>query len=500
MNRRDFHRQAARAAALALGSTAFGARASSPPTADPPNRFWAQAFDSVPERHAPLEVAFDRPLPAPLRGTLWRNGPALMRRGDTRYGHWFDGDGMIHALRLRERALVHEARMVGTDKYRAEQAAGRFLRSAFGTAVPGSLPAATPDDINVGNISVLPLGDELLALWEAGSPWRIDPANLETLGRKTWSVESDRLSFSAHPRIDTDGTVWNFGYLTGSGKLALWRLRPDGSLAALRLIDAPNADMVHDFAITDRHLVFVLMPLRIDPQAPRDAAFIDRLRWREGEPSVLMLVDKDTLTVSHRFELPGMAFFHLGNAWREADSVVVQVMGMSSMQSLMDAIRTAMAGQPSQPLASTMIEVRASLREPRARLEATPMVGAEFPSWDPRHTGRPTRHLMGVAAGASLPAGAFGFNAVVRHDRATGRIDRHDLGAGMLADEHLFVPQPGAAEGEGWVLGTAHDRLADRTVLSVYRAQALADGPISQAVLPRRLPPGLHGRFQPARA
>jgi carotenoid cleavage dioxygenase-like enzyme len=30
----------------------------------------------------------------------------------------------------------------------------------------------------------------------------------------------------------------------------------------------------------------------------------------------------------------------------------------------------------------------------------------------------------------------------------------------------------------------------------VYRAQALADGPISQAELPRRLPPGLHGRFQ----
>jgi carotenoid cleavage dioxygenase len=444
-------------------------------------------------------VAFDRPLPEALRGTLWRNGPARMRRSDTRYGHWFDGDGMVHAFRLRGQSLVHEARMIGTDKYRAEQAAGRFLRDGFGTAVPGSLPVASPDQANVGNISVLPLGGELLALWEAGSPWRIDPTSLETIGRKTWSAESDGLSFSAHPRIDTDGTVWNFGYLTGSGKLALWRLRPDGSLAALKLIDTPDADMVHDFAITDRHLVFLLMPLRADPQAARAAPFIDRLRWHDGEPSVLLLVDKATMTVSHRFELPAMAFFHLGNAWRESDSVVLQVMTLGGMQATMQAIRAAMAGQPSQPLGSAMIEVRASLREPRATAQATPLLGAEFPSWDARHTGRPTRHLMGVAAGASLPAGAFGFNAVARFDRASGRVDRFDLGAAMLADEHLFVPQPGGSEGEGWVLGTAHDRRAERTVLSVYRAQALAEGPISQAVLPRRLPPGLHGRFQPER-
>jgi carotenoid cleavage dioxygenase len=492
MNRRDFTRQAA---ALAL-SPASAMASTGATGADSPNRFWAQAFDGTPERHAPLEVAFDRPLPEALRGTLWRNGPARMSRGATRYGHWFDGDGMVHAFRLRGQSLVHEARMVGTDKYRAEQAAGRFLRDGFGTAVPGSLPAASPDEANVGNISVLPLGNELLALWEAGSPWRIDPASLETVGRKTWSAESDGLSFSAHPRIDTDGTVWNFGYLTGSGKLALWRLRPDGSLAAVRLIDAPNADMVHDFAITDSHLVFLLMPLRADPQATRSAPFIDRLRWHDGEPSVMLLVDKATMAVSHRFELPGLAFFHLGNAWRESDSVVLQVMTLGGMQATMQAIRAAMAGQPAQPLGSAMVEVRASLREPRATVQATPLLGAEFPSWDARHTGRPTRHLMGVAAGASLPAGAFGFNAVARFDRASGRVDRFDLGAAMLADEHLFVPQPGGSEGEGWVLGTAHDRRAERTVLSVYRAQALADGPISQAELPRRLPPGLHGRFQ----
>jgi carotenoid cleavage dioxygenase-like enzyme len=66
--------------ALALTMPA-GARAA---TTESPNRFWAQAFEGTPERHAPLEVAFDRPLPEALRGTLWRNRPALMRCGDGR--------------------------------------------------------------------------------------------------------------------------------------------------------------------------------------------------------------------------------------------------------------------------------------------------------------------------------------------------------------------------------------------------------------------------------
>lgn len=496
MNRRDFHHLGAAAAALAL--TPAPASAATPPAGAPANRFWTEAFEGVPEAYPPLRVAFDRPLPPALRGTLFRNGPARMRRGDTRYGHWFDGDGMVHAFRLQGDAVEHQARMVRTDKYREEEVAGRFLRDGFGTAVPGSLPGASADELNPGNISVLPLGGELLALWEAGSPWRIDPDTLETRGRKVWSQASNGLSFSAHPRIDSDGTVWNFGYRPGSGKLALWRLRPDGSLAQLRLIDAPNADMVHDFAITDRHLVFLLMPLRIDPEAPARASFVDRLRWREGEPSVLLLVDKDTLAVTHRRELPGAAFLHLGNAWREADSVVLEVMAFGSMPGFTGSVRAAFAGQPAPSLDSVMLELRASLNGPQVAVVPMPLRDAEFPVWDARRTSQPTRHLMSVTRSASLPAEAFGFNALARFDRSSGQVSRFDLGAGMLADEHLFVARPGGAQGEGWLIGTAHDRHAARTVLSVFDAAALADGPISQAVLPRRLPPGFHGRFQPA--
>ena len=37
-------------------------------------------------------------LPSGLTGVLWRNGPAEHERFGHRYGHWFDGDGMVQAF------------------------------------------------------------------------------------------------------------------------------------------------------------------------------------------------------------------------------------------------------------------------------------------------------------------------------------------------------------------------------------------------------------------
>ena len=197
---------------------------------------WADAFAEVRETYGPTQIRFDHALPDALKGTLYRNGPARMRRGNTEYRHWFDGDGMVHAFKLDGTSLQHQARMIRTDKYVAEEKAGRFVYPAFGTRLADERPVSKADDINVANISVLPVGDELLALWEGGSPWRIDPQTLDTLGRKVWSPETDGVAFSAHPKVDVDGTVWSFGYLAGSGKLVLYKLDPTGALRETRML------------------------------------------------------------------------------------------------------------------------------------------------------------------------------------------------------------------------------------------------------------------------
>lgn len=458
---------------------------------------FAASFRDVPDAFGPTRVTFDRPLPAGCRGTLYRNGPARMQRGDTRYNHWFDGDGMVHAFSLGGDTVTHTARMVDTERSRAEAEAGRFLWSGFGTGFDHAHGVTHPDDINVANISVLPVGDDVLALWEAGSPYRLHAETLETLGRHVFSAETDGLPFSAHPRIDPTGRIWNFGYLSGSGKLVLYDLNADGTLNRTNLIDAPNADMVHDFAITHRHLVFVLQPLHFRSDGNPAKAFADNLHWDADGATHVIVVDKDTLEITQRFELPAFFAFHLGNAWQDDQTLHVEIATAPDFHPLMREIEAATRGQrlPRTHGHSQAAEIRLNLATGTASIDALPTRGVDFPRFDQRHTGHRTEHLFMLGQTASKPDAVYGFNAVSAFHRESARESVFDYGTDTLAEEHLFVPAPGGDAGDGWLVGTSYNWRRYRTTLSVFDASHLSDGPVAQAELPYALPMGLHGQF-----
>lgn len=461
---------------------------------------FSSSFLDVPESRGPTRVQFDRPLPEQLSGTVFRNGPARMQRGATRYRHWFDGDGMVHSFRMHGASLTHRSRMVRTSRYVAEEAAGRFLWDGFGTGFVDARTTRQPDDVNVANISVLPMGDELLALWEAGSAWRIDPLTLETLGRKVFSEDTDGVSFSAHPRVDRDGRIWNFGYMSGSGKLVLYDIAPSGRLQRTALIDAPNADMVHDFAITERFLVFVLMPIEyLDNKPPTGVGFLQRLHWNADAPVIALLVDKSTLAVVHRFELAPFHAFHLGNAWEDGDTVRIEVAQAPAFDALMRHVENATVGAPPGPALAgePALDISLDLRRGRAHSDKLPVTFSDFPRYDLRHSGSRTTRLSLLTRGSSMPREVFGFNTVVSLDRRGEQLQRHEYGEHAIAEEHLFVPAPGGREGQGWLVGTVFDWRAGRTELAVLDAGAVDAGPIARAQLPYSLPLGFHGQFVP---
>jgi len=117
-------------------------------------------------------------VPDGFAGTLYRNGPGRFSRQDWRYRHWFDGDGFLQSWQIGADGVHHRGRFIETDKWQAEEAAGRFIVPALGSVPPQPGGLTGPDDMNVANTSVILLGDELLALWEGGSAWSIDPDTL----------------------------------------------------------------------------------------------------------------------------------------------------------------------------------------------------------------------------------------------------------------------------------------------------------------------------------
>ena len=453
---------------------------------------WTQAYVGVQSDVAPMTMTLHGKLPAALHGAFLRNGPARHTLGGMRYHHWFDGDGLMQRYTLGAQGITHEGRFVRTEKFVADTAAGRPMSSGFGTYVPDAPPPTSPDSLNAANTSVVKHGGELMALWEGGSAYRLDEKTLETRGVKTWSPEFAGVPFSAHPRIEADGTMWNFGVSAMAGRLAIYRVRPDGVLATATALPVPNIAMVHDFAVTQKHLVFLLPPLVFDTSRMKSKmSFLDAHVWKPELGLRVLVLPKDALDRPQWFELPAGFVFHIGNAWEDKAGVIrLDCMRASDAWNATTGLKELMRGRFAIEEFAQLTLIEVDLKAKRARQEVLPQ-RSEFPRIDPRHTGK--RHQQLFAALRLSPGDRPGYDAVMRHDIGRGHTDHYRYGADVMVEEHLFVPRPGSTrEGDGWLVGTALDLAKGRTLFSVFEAQRLADGPVAQAEMPRLMPFGLH--------
>ncbi|WP_083749017.1 carotenoid oxygenase family protein [Pelomonas sp. KK5] len=445
---------------------------------------------------APLRI--EGRLPAGLRGSYFRNGPGLMARGGERYRHWFDGDGFVQALRFDgEGRVSHRGRFVQTAKLKAEAREGRFLVPAFGTAIPPRVPLRNADSMNVANTSVLQQAGRLYALWEGGSAYELDPATLETLGPRAWTPELAGMPFSAHPKQEPDGTSWNFG--TSGKQMVVYRISAAGAVVNSAVFEIPPTAMVHDFAVSQRYLVFLLAPLTLDMAALREgrASMVDAMQWHGDAPTRVLIVDKRDLSRRRILEMPATFVFHFGNAWDEGDVIRLDFVKGEALPLINERLQAIMRGERPETHPSTPRFMRIELAGGgRISIEARDE-SVEFPVVDPRVVAQRYGQVFYPTAIDLGPR--WGFNGLMKLDVETGRRERFAFGADTVVEEHVLVPKPGSSrEGEGWLLGMGYDTRHRRSFASVFDAQHLADGPLARIWLPYTVPYGFHGRFYAA--
>jgi all-trans-8'-apo-beta-carotenal 15,15'-oxygenase len=418
-----------------------------------------------------------------------------MQRGGQRYRHWFDGDGLLQAWRIEDGRISHQARFVRTAKFRAEQEAGRFLLPAFGTAIKPELPVRNADSVNAANTSVLLQGDKLYALWEGGSATELDPRTLETRGVKVWSEELRGMPFSAHPKVEPDGTVWNFG--SAFGRLALYQLSATGRVIKQGVIEERIPSMLHDFAVSQRFLVFLLAPMDMDRAALQAGeSMLGAMRWHADRPTRVLVIEKADFQKRRVFELPAAHVFHFGNAWDDGNTLrldYVQGLPLDEFNATTEGVMK--GGRPARDVSTPRV-LEIDLASSRLRLHER-SEAVEFPVVDPRVVAR--RHSKVWYPTAVDTQGRWGFNGLMQLDIDSGRRERFSFGNDTVVEEHVLVPKPGSSrEGEGWLLGMGYDTRRERSFLSVFDAQALAAGPIARAWLPYWVPYGFHGKFYSA--
>lgn len=446
--------------------------------------------------------------PSELRGTLYRVGPARRELGGVSMTHWFDGDGMVQAFRFDQGRVLHKGVMLATPKLKTEEAAGRLLYSGFAQRLPNAPAVSGPDFVNPANINLLSMAGsgELFALWEGGSALAIDPSTLQAKGFKVWSGQTQGAPFSAHPRVAPDGSVWSFGYMPGSGRLLIYEIGAEGQLRRQHVLAAEQADMVHDFAITERHLVFLLMPMKFDGRLA-EGNLLAGYRWQSEAPLIALLVNKSDFSVQ-RFEVAATGVFHLANAWEQGGCVHIRFVAQRAILSAMHRMHLPKATDLEQH-AQTQLNPRARAQfTPNtqwAHITLTPATGraelqlqgpdaVEFPRVHPARNGLPTQFTTLIARSDQMSPQVSGFDTVMTLHR--DKPSHYRYGDGWIAEEHVYVPAPNdPREGRGWLLGTAYHWPSERSALSVFDAAAVRAGPIAQAMLPYGLPLGLHGQF-----
>lgn len=464
------------------------------------DRPWTAGYASCNEDVLPVQqMALDGSIPDGIRGTFYRNGPARHERGGERYGHRWDGDGMVHAFRFgAEPGVTHHGRFVRTSKYLAEEAAGRFLVSAFGTHVDGTDPVpAEIDSLNVANISVCSMGPDLLALWEAGSAYRLDPLTLETRGVKAWSPELQGRPFSAHPKREPDGTIWNFGANPFADELTVYCIGADGMLKRSVTLQVEGLPALHDFAVTSRHLVFPLPPIVLNQDRLKGGApFAQACEWLPGLGTRVLVVSKADWS-SRLYQLPPTCIFHVANAWEDRSGVIrLQMMAAPDPMSFL-AGWSVMQGHYRHRRGALMTVVEIDPRAEASQTIAREIEG-EFPMVDPAVVGRRNREVLCVARSRGRREDLPGYDELLMFGIEEGVMQRFSYGDDYLVEEHIFVPDSANVSGPAkWIVGTALDLGRKQTVVSMFDATSIVHGPVARASLPYALPLGLHGCYCP---
>ena len=459
---------------------------------------WLSGFAHTDRQRFDATAKISGRWPEGVSGTLYRNGPAAHELGDFRHSHWFDGDGLLHAYRVGADGVSHQARHVETHKRLAERKAGRPLFSSFDSVIADPAPVIGPDSVNPANISVLHHHGELLALWEAGSPYLMNEANLDTRGVYTFSDDTAGAPFSAHPRVEPDGTLWNFGYLSSANLLVLWHIDRNGKLQKMGKIDAAPITMVHDFVVTQRHIVLLIAPFHFTDSDSE--SFLQAHQWNPQDPTRVLVVDKDDFSSYQWFELPAQWVFHFGNAWEDKAGVIRFDAPRYDDPSVMTVnFRVIMRGNtlPISALRhhSNRIDTRTGHCSEEPCLSAN--IQSEFPCVDPRVSCRQYSKVVMLTYNTQQPAPTrVLLNEVSRFDLTSGKLDSYRYPETQIPEEHLYVPDLSAQpEQGGWVIGSALDWKEQRMILNAFDARSINDGPVATATLPYAMPLGLHGKF-----
>ena len=426
----------------------------------------------VTEEQSLTELKVTGTIPPELDGRYVRAG-GNEREGNS--GHPFLGDGMVHGVRLRDG--------------KAEWYRNRYVQTPFITNpdLNATDPMVMMDmKSSKANTHVIGHAGKILALEEAHFPYVLD-GDLGTVGASDFDGALQG-PFTAHPKIcPITGELIGFGASFIAPNLRYHRISADGELVQSEEITIGGPVMMHDFNITENHVVFMDMPAVFDMNMAMSGDM--PIRWDDDYPTRLGVMPRDGNDAQVKwFDINPCYVFHPMNAYEDGDKIVLDVARYDYIWR-----EDAMDFPPSALWRWTI-----DMKNGKVHEEQVDDLSTEFPRVADSVVGLKHRYgyAMRMNDGGGDPTKAEG--GVRKYDRETGATSDIHYGKGRVGGEPVFVPsENSASEDDGYLMTYVYDAATDSSQFIIMDAASMDQEPVATVDLPR-IPSGFHGSWIPS--
>ena len=410
-------------------------------------------------------------VPKEINGLYVRNG---MNPRSGFSDHWFFGNGMLHGFNFENGKVSYKNRYVRTPYYEKDL----DIISSFGDL------SASP-----ANTHIIKHADRFLALEEAHLPWEVDE-KLDTKGAYDFSGKL-KGAMTAHPRIcPKTGELLFFSYsMMSEPYLTYYRTNPLGELVQIEPIELPRAVMMHDWNITENHVVFMDLPIISDMNLAVETGSPFGFKPEFGARLGVMPREGSNSDVRW-FDIDPCYVFHPLNSYEEGNKIILHV--CRQQEAMVGGFQDIYGGETT---VARLWKWTIDLELGSVKEEQIDDAPCDFPRIDDRRIGFKNDYGYFTTLETDVESLTIGRH-LLKYDLVNDKRLTHDLGENVTGGEALFAPRTASSsEDDGWVISLAYEAETDRSKLLIINSQDFESAPVAEIYAPQRVPNGAHGSW-----
>lgn len=448
-------------------------------------------------------------VPEDLTGVYMRVGPNAQFWPPKKRTHAFDGDGMVHSVRISGGEASYHCRFMETPRYMFEKEMGSewFIRVGEMSGLAGLLKMMTmakkkqklsgvgEHETGTANTAVGYTPDgKLWALNESSAPFqfKLDEAGVpESLGFDTLQGTLKE-SISAHPKFDQkNGDILFHGRKMPekfyAGKIV------NGKLVERVDIDMPVAGFHHDMFITENYMVMIDGAMSFTPQEAikgkqlwmfdqaRKLRFGIFDRSKELTKANLQWIEADVAAeivhTCYAYDHDGQIILWTPVSYYDADSK-----------------GTILGGLGTGHMRRVVIDVQGKSVKIQ-EVEGGQKFCTEFPRIRDDRVG-----CNGVRYGFSglqTTEGDFDFRGLLKWDFQSCKLDKViHYPEGVVGGEPVFIPKSNCQEDDDGYIGLLlWNEKTQESTFAAYDAKSFDATPVVEFLVHRRVPLGFHAAW-----